>query len=439
MVSLSGILVTLLTLAAAILTLGALLALGLSILLMVRGSPTDGCPACRYGGRPTDDRPCTECGRTLPRANAAFWRSRLLQSLLSLIIVGCGIAGSAIAISGVESFPSWILARFADPLARPGSFAESSSNVLNDRAIAGTVDPALIIAVMSGALNRAVDDGTLFQYRPSWPVTEPVRIGMRRATLNQLRSSAKLELVLVAPDGEERIAARWGGLTRGERAAEVEGDGARQHGQSESPNETSETARGGPEVWAWRDRTIPLPESMRHVDALVFDLVLRERTSGGEPVEHYRRAVRLASLAAPTPDAVVEAIDDPATLDALRQAIRIRHSPVPRTSTPDASIILWIEPPLSLPAQAGLALRVTVEHLEEPAFRTEALVYVTQPGGLLLPSQAAPLALEVHPVPQRVGRCRVRIEGDAIAALRDLAHTRYVGGEFEFEVNLKGP
>ncbi len=384
-------------------------------LAVVRGSPRTGCPCCGYGGRPAGDRRCSECGRTIGQATRAWWWRILLRALGSILLGSASGLASLVALNGVAALPSAILLQLADPFADPqsaaGSIASLATFELQDRIVRGELTNDRLEPLLIRGIDAALGDGRLLVSRPTWPTDEPVRIMLNRDTLNELRSGAKLELVIVAPDGQERVATSWGGISRS-------------------------YARPG-ESWTWRDPTIALPDSVRDGDSVRFAMVLRH----GDGSEAYRRDMTLPIARATSAAEVVTPIDDPLFLERLRAALRIRFSPVPREGKPNAAVIAWLEEPLDLgegPAPTGraVALRITIDHLEEPAVHLEETVLVRDLGGLLTPTQTAPLSFEASPVPARLGRCRIRVRGDASAALRALRESRYVGGEIEFEQDL---
>lgn len=421
MTLLPAIIAVVVALATAIVTVAALASAALGVYRMVRGAPIDGCPACGYAGRPTNERRCTECGRTLAQARRAFWRGRIVQTVLGLSIVTVGVVGTGFAVFGMSSLPSWFLARIADPLAREESFPDAAARILHERSVRGAIDPEDLLPVLTRGLDHAIDGGDLFLARSAWPVSEPVRIALRQTTLERLRSNDRLDLVLVAPDGEERLLTRWGGTTRAERGT---GDGR---------------ATSGHQASRWVDRTISVPPAAWVGGDLRFDVVLRRRDGAGGPrLDLHRRSVHLSISRTTTPDQVLRPVEGTATFFALPTLLHLRHSPAPRDGAPDATIIVWIEPPIPMPATAALGLHVTIEHLEDPPFRVETSFHVSG-GAPLLPAQSTPVTIEMSPRPARIGRCRVRVESDASAAAHDLVHVDYVVGRVEFEVDLSQP
>lgn len=401
----------------------SLFAAGVLVSRMIRtvnGAPRTGCPYCGYGGRPTETRPCSECGRLLPNAIRTWWIRLVIEVGLALLFGSGALLATMITFEGITAVPSPVLMRLADPLGDPGSFGAQANLELQNRVVRGELATEELEPIFIGGVDAAIASNQLFVSRDAWPIHEPVRVALDRTTLNELRTGLKLEFVLrAASSGEERIATTWGGISR-------------------------TYARPG-EAWTWRDPTIVLPDAMRDGDTVRFDAVLRRR----DGTEVYRREVTLPVARATTASDLLGSVDDEACLERLAKAMRFRFSPVPREGKPNACAIAWIEPPVGGPLDLGdltpatgraIALLITIEQLDEPHLVLEERVVVRDEGGLITPTQTAPLSFEPPPdrpnVPERLGRCRIRIAGDASAALRALRHTRHLSGAIEFEMDL---
>ncbi len=374
---------------------------------VLRGPTKGQCPACGHEERPDELRPCHECGRVIGDALKTRRRGIGLRAAVAVVVLlVCGFAAT-IALEGLQRLPVWALVRLADPLADPGSFGQRATAELLERQIHGEVDKSALDPVMLRTLDKAIDEGTLFVHRAAWPTDQPIRIGLRRATLNALRSGGRNELVLIAPDGSELIATSWGGI--------------------------SKTFAKLDETWAWKNPTLELPDGMRDGDGVTFDCVVRS----ADGTTLYRRPVRLPIPAPRVP--VMTPTTDDALWDALVAAVRVRFSPVPREAHPDACVIVWFESDFDIPRDRSIALKITVEALDGSGFRSEGRVLVRGEGGLVTPSQTAPLALDHIPKPSALGRCRVRLESDPSTALCDFPREIFLEGSREVEFDLGRP
>jgi hypothetical protein len=397
-----GIFIALL-LAVELAALGVLIAIGLRAL---RGPDPSRCPGCGHDAAPRDAVPCTECGLERPAALAVRRRRLRIGAVAATVVLAVFAFAATIAIEGISRVPSWFLVRWADPLGDPGSFGHRAAFELLERQTRGSLDPRDLDAILIRGLDDAIDRGQLFLVRSTWPLDEPVRIALDRSTLSSLRSNAPTELVLVAPDGSERAATSWGGIGR-------------------------DFAQPG-ETWAWRDRTIELPAAARGEDGLRFEVLLR-REDGS--ILH-RRSVALPLAVG---DGGVQPFEDDAAWAALVEKVRIRWSPVPRETVPDARVILWFEPSLgaTLAQRRGvsIALEVAVEGIDDPSFRASGAVLVRSDSVLITPSQTAPLAMPAtSDAPP--GRVRVVLRASPTWALRDFGRSKRLVGERSFEIEM---